>query len=305
MNCYHSALRLLVLQQRPFARSYASPIRLRSHLQKSFQTCTGRPQLLKPPISANRVEDVVPEWEEFWNRAKALGNKVDFSKDSHATVEETIEKVESYGFPKDGDPTLNAACEALSKALEDACKAKVKCDTTEVKQALDNLRNAYDEAATSNTVMVRYIDVEPPSSPHSPLREPNLKRILLARSWMKELIRDRSLYRRRLLVIGNPGSGEILRLFLPLMPSSVCIANYNPGKSVALVRYLLFYLIARGERIILQSEKSNGRLGFVFDDDGVREVFAHNSHIYDDGRPCCLLVSADGEIVSPSDDLDF
>jgi len=74
---------------------------------------------------------------------------------------------------------------------------------------------------------------------------------------------------------------------------------------LALVGYLLFYLIARGERIILQSEKSNGRLGFVFDDDGVREVFAHNSHIYDDGRPCCLLVSADGKIVSPSDDLDF
>ena len=78
------------------------------------------------------------------------------------------------------------------------------------------------------------------------------------------------------------------------MPSSVCIANYNPGKSVALVAYLLFYLIARDERTILQSQNKKGRLGFVFDDDGVREVCEHNSGIYQDGKPCILLVSADG-----------
>ena len=301
---HHSALRLLVLQRRPFARSYGAPIRFRSHLQKSFQTCTGL-QLLNPPNSANRVEDAVSEWEEFYTRARAIHNKVDFSKDSHSTVEGTIEKVESYGFPKDGDPTLDAACEALNNALQDACKAKVKCDTIKVKQAVDNLRNAYDEAAKSNTVMVRYIDVEPPSSPDSPLKKPNLKRILLARPWMKELIRDQALYSPEILVIGNPGSGEFLRLFLPLMHSSVCITNYNPGKSVALVGYLLFYLIARGERTILQSEHKDGRLGFVFDDDGVREVFAHNSRTYKDGRPCCLLVNADGKIVHPLDELDF
>jgi hypothetical protein len=89
------------------------------------------------------------------------------------------------------------------------------------------------------------------------------------------------------------------------MPSLVYIANYNPGKSVALVGHLLFYLVARGERTILQSEDQGGRLGFVFDDDGVHEVSAHNSHIYDNGGPCCLLVSADGKTVSPSLALHF
>jgi hypothetical protein len=236
-------------------------------------------------------------WEEFYTYAIALRNK----------GEESIEKAEPFGFPKDGDPTLDNACEALSEALQEASKSVVEYDTAKVKQKLNNLRKAYDEAAKSNIVMVPYIDVEPPSSPYSPLKKPNLKRILLARSWVKELIsglHDQSLY-RRLLVIGNPGSGEFLRLFLPLMHSSVCITNYNPGKSVALVGYLLFYLIARGERTILQSEHKDGRLGFVFDDDGVREVFAHNSRTYKDGRPCCLLVNADGKIVHPLDELDF
>jgi hypothetical protein len=32
-----------------------------------------------------------------------------------------------------------------------------------------------------------------------------------------------------------------------LILALICIANYNPGKSVALVGYLLFYLIANGE----------------------------------------------------------
>ena len=117
-------------------------------------------------------------------------------------------------------------------------------------------------------------------------------------------LRDQS-FEPHLLVIGNPGSGEFLRLFLSLMPSSVCIANYNPGKSVALVGYLLFNLVARGERTILQSEHKDGRLGFVFDDDGVREVFPHNSNIYKYGKPCVLLVNADGKEISPAVNLAF
>jgi hypothetical protein len=183
----------------------------------------------------------------------------------------------------------------------------VKRDTAEVKQKLDNLRKVYDKAAKSNTIMVHYIDVEPPSSPYSPLKRPNLGGILLARSWMKEVInglRDQSLF-PQLLIVGNPGSGEFFRSFLPLMPSSVCRANYNPGKSVALVGYLLFYLIAQGERVILQSEDPDGRLGFAFDDRGIHEVFADDSDDYDDGKPCCLLVNVDGTDVYPSDAFAF
>jgi len=89
------------------------------------------------------------------------------------------------------------------------------------------------------------------------------------------------------------------------MPSSVCIANYNPGKSVALVGYLLFSLIARGERTILRSQDDNGHLGFVFDDGGVREVFPHNSNIYKDDKPCVLLVNTDGKEISPAVNLAF
>lgn len=139
----------------------------------------------------------------------------------------------------------------------------------------------------SNTITVRYINVEPPSHPHSPLTERNLKPILLARSWIREAISevfDESLF-RHLLVIEDPGSGEFLRLILPLMPPSVCIANCNPGKSAAIVGYLLFYLIFQYGRTILQSEMPDRRLGFVFDDDGVREVFPHDSGTYHDGKP--------------------
>ena len=218
-----SALRLLVSQRRPFTRSYAALIRFRtrlpeSHLQKSFQTCTGRPQLLRPPSPENAVEDSISHWKEFYTRARALLNK-----GSHATVEDTMEIEEPYGFPKDGDPALDTACEALSEALQNASKAEVKQDTPEVKQALDNLRKAYDEAAKANTVMVRYVDVEPPPSPWSPLSPltgGRLERILLARPWMKEVIRglsDQSLP-RRLVVIGNPGNGEFIRLFSHLIP---------------------------------------------------------------------------------------
>jgi len=62
---------------------------------------------------------------------------------------------------------------------------------------------------------MRYIDVEPPSSPFSPLTHTHrLKRILLARPWVKELItkiRDQSLG-SQILVVGKPGSGESLGL---------------------------------------------------------------------------------------------
>jgi len=60
--------------------------------------------------------------------------------------------------------------------------------------------------------LFRYvIDVEPPCAPFSPLLSTDsLERILLARSWVKELIteiRDKSLGRQS-LVVGKPGSGE-------------------------------------------------------------------------------------------------
>src|ERR1700743_2951063 len=85
-----------------------------------------------------RVKDIIPQWEEFYTQARALLNK----------GEETINKVHPYGFPKDDDPTLDAACEALNAALGKASKPKKKKerDTAEIKQALENLRKAYDEA---------------------------------------------------------------------------------------------------------------------------------------------------------------
>ena len=121
-----------------------------------------------------------------------------------------LKKKEPYNFPKD-DPTLQAACEALSHALQEASRAETEHDTPEIKQALGNLRRAYNEAAESNTISMRYIDVEPPYVPFSPLMPTvSLERILLARPWVKELItevRDKSLG-RQILVVGEPGSGE-------------------------------------------------------------------------------------------------
>src|SRR5207249_3196471 len=105
---------------------------------------------------------------------------------------------------------------------------------------------------------------------------------------------------KRLVVIGNPGIGKCLPLFLAFMSSSVCIANHNLGKSVALVGYVLFHLIAQGQRVILQSDTANGGLGYAFDDDGVHEVFKQDALTYKDGKPCYLLVSADGTEVYPS-----
>ena len=192
-----------------------------SRLQKQLKKKTGR------PLQKRRVDKAFSKWSEFYTRARAIRNKgprggdlkeepVDLFNVSHTTLDETFEKIgkeELYNFPKDGDRTLQDACEALSQALQEASIAKA--DTPEVKQAVDNLRKAYDEAAKSNTVSMRYIDVEPPYAPFSPL-EPtySLNRILLARSWVKELItavRDQSLG-PRILVVGKPGSGESLDL---------------------------------------------------------------------------------------------
>jgi hypothetical protein len=123
-------------------------------------------------------------WKEFYTRARAIHKgTVDFSKDSYATVKKIlaeIEKVESYNFPKDGDPKLDAACEVLNVALQNAIKAKVEHDTPEVSQALDNLQIAYDEAAKLNTVLMPYVDVEVPRSPESPLRDYKGGQIFLA-----------------------------------------------------------------------------------------------------------------------------
>jgi hypothetical protein len=160
-------------------------------------------------------ETAVSQWSEFYNRARAYRNKL--SKMRRAKIEtifQMIEKEEHYSIPKDGDPTLDAACEALDNALQNASKTDVEHDTAEINKALDNLQRAYNEAAKSNTVFMRYIDVEPPCSPYSPLEDESLNGILLARSWMRELItriHNQSLARRT-LVIGNPGSGEFLGL---------------------------------------------------------------------------------------------
>jgi hypothetical protein len=89
------------------------------------------------------------------------------------------------------------------------------------------------------------------------------------------------------------------------MPTSDCIANYNPGKSVALVGYLLFCLNALGVRVILQSDMSSPYLGFAFDDAGVREVSIDDTSRYNDGKPCYLLVSADGTQIYPRGNFGF
>jgi hypothetical protein len=68
---------------------------------------------------------------------------------------------------------------------------------------------------------------------------------------------------------------------------------------------LLFYLNALGVRVVLQMENPSGRLGFIFDDNGVHEVTVHNAEVYNDGKPCYLLVSADGAETYPSPLLDF
>jgi hypothetical protein len=89
------------------------------------------------------------------------------------------------------------------------------------------------------------------------------------------------------------------------MSPSVCTANINLGKSFTLVGYLLFYLISIGARVIIQTENLPGIVGSVFDAKGVREIPVLDAWIYDDGKPCYLLVSADGPLTSPSPALAF
>src|SRR5690348_8666200 len=89
------------------------------------------------------------------------------------------------------------------------------------------------------------------------------------------------------------------------MSSPVCIANHNLGKSVALAGYLLFYLIAQGQRVALQWNTLNEGLGYVFDDSGVHEVFRGNVLTYRDGKPCYLLVNADSLEIYPSEAFAF
>ena len=101
------------------------------------------------------------EWEEFYTRARAIHNKgscgdlhkrskepVDLFNASYTAlnaIDETFKKMEieePYNFPKDNDPTLDAACEALSHALQKASRAEAEYDTPEVKQTVDNLHRA-------------------------------------------------------------------------------------------------------------------------------------------------------------------
>ena len=298
---------------------------IRTVINKASATrySTGQMDRYPPPTGADQIQrynrpinaDAVPQWEAFYNRAIAVRGMISDSQDEETLFKldpallETTELTYTFGFPE--DKALDGACEALTGALWEASSKKLRYDTDEVKAALDNLEQAYDEAAKPNTVTVRYIDIEPPHAKHGPLRRPKVGGIegaLLAQQWMKELIgrfhaKDSSL-RDSLLILGNPGSGKFLCLFLPSMPSSVCIANYNPGKSVALVGYLLFYLIALGERVILQDMREEfDRSGFLFDEKGVREITAANFKTFDefnDDRPCWLLVNADGKKTSPS-----
>jgi hypothetical protein len=64
--------------------------------------------------------------------------------------------------------------------------------------------------------------------------------------------------------------------------------------------YLLYFLNAMGIRVILQTEGDPSTVGLVFDASGVREVSTHDAWIYMDGKPCYLLVSADGRMTFPS-----
>jgi len=57
-----------------------------------------------------------------------------------------------------------------------------------------------------------------------------------------------------------------------------------------------------GIRVILQTKDDRG---LVFDASGVREVSVQDAWIYMDGKPCYLLVSADGRMTFPSPDFAF
>ena len=60
-----------------------------------------------------------------------------------------------------------------------------------------------------------------------------------------------------------------------------------------------------GVRVILQAEDDTGIVGFIFDADGVRGISNHDAWGYADGKPCLLLVSADGPQTYPLSILDF
>jgi hypothetical protein len=208
-------------------RSPSPPRRSRQSRSPSPQPKPSRAPLASQE-DAFRYSFVASQWNEFYTRARAIRNKGRdleeepfdlFSHTTQNTIDEIFEKIEKeelYNFPKDDDLMLDEACEALSHALQTAGIAKAKHDTPEVTQALDNLRKAYDEAAKSNTVSMRYVDAEPPYSPLSPLkRSASLKRLLLARSWVKELITAAQSLGPQILVVGKPGTGESSDLLMP------------------------------------------------------------------------------------------
>ena len=60
-----------------------------------------------------------------------------------------------------------------------------------------------------------------------------------------------------------------------------------------------------GARVILQTENLPGIVGSIFDAKGVREIPTLDAWVYDDGKPCYLLVSADGPLTFPSPALAF
>ena len=54
-----------------------------------------------------------------------------------------------------------------------------------------------------------------------------------------------------------------------------------------------------GARVILQTQSLPGIMGFAFDANGVHEIQAIDAWRYADGKPCYLLVSADGPLTYP------
>jgi hypothetical protein len=60
-----------------------------------------------------------------------------------------------------------------------------------------------------------------------------------------------------------------------------------------------------GVRVILQAEDDTGIVGFIFDTDGVRGISRYDAWNYADGKPCLLLVSADGPRTYPLPVLNF
>jgi hypothetical protein len=60
-----------------------------------------------------------------------------------------------------------------------------------------------------------------------------------------------------------------------------------------------------GVRVILQAEDDTDIVGFIFDADGVRGISKHDAWSYIDGKPCLLLVSADGPRTYPLSSFGF